>query len=52
MERERARRSRRFQALLYDRVFVFSFLPALIFQPATRKERLRRTTTAKMSLLA
>lgn len=49
---ERARRSRRFQALLYDRVFVFSFLPALIFQLATRKERMRRMATAKMSRLA
>jgi hypothetical protein len=49
---ERERRSRRFQAVLYDRVFVFSFLPALIFQLATRRKRLRRTATAKMSLLA
>jgi hypothetical protein len=52
MERARARRSRRFQALLYDRVFVFSLLPALIFQLATRTERMGRTATEKMSLLA
>jgi hypothetical protein len=50
MERVRVRRSRRFQALLYDRVFVFSFLPALILQRATRTERMGRA--AKMSLLA
>jgi len=42
--------SRRIQALLYDRVFVFSCLPALIFQLATPMERMDRTATAKMSV--
>jgi hypothetical protein len=51
-ERARARRSRPFQALVYHRVFVFSFLPALIVQLAARTERMRRPATAKMSLLA